>query len=914
MTRLAITRRWVTGTALAVLAALGAWSYWTLPQAEDPGFTIRTAVVRTLLPGATPEQVERLVTDPVAERIQQIPELDEVRSESRQGSSLIYVEFQARYTEMRPIFDSLRRKLDRVGDRLPRGALGPFVDDEFGDVFGIIYTVAGADLSPRDLEALAETARDRLLMVEDVAKVELYGVQPERIWVEYDPARLEAVGLRPRQLRDLLAARNILAPAGALDTGEERILLRTTGNLESLEQLRRTVLVHPETGEALALGDVASVRRGFAEPRHVLVRSSGEPAVAIGVAMHPDGKIVELGRRTDAVMERLRGEAPAGVTLDTVYFQPDRVQQNVARFVRNLLQAVGIVMALMLVFLGLRTGLVVAALIPLTMLAAMAMMKAGDISLNTVSISSLIIALGLLVDNAIVMSEAIMVRMDRGQGATDAAVDAARELRSPLLVSSLTTAAAFLPIYLAESSTGEYTSHLFEVVAITLLASWVLSQTLIPLACVLFLRVHRERSAGEHEAFQTPFYRRYRRVLLSMLRRRGRTLAAVALMAVAAILLGRTIPVIFFPASDRAFLRATLTLPEGTPVQRTAAVVGDLEAHLQDRWLAGEERDEGVTSWISFIGRGSPRYVLPARVDPRRPHLARLLINLTSREQALTAAPRLTDWLRDRHPGLHAVVRPLGYGPPVDAPVEVRIASDQDRHLFALADTVRQRLRTMPRRTTSPTTGARGSRPSWWTWTRSGPGARGSPAPTWPSACTPPRRPDGGGVPRRRRAPPRPPAHGDGAFAGHGAAGHPGDRGAGLRPRRHPRPGRRSRPAVAGAGDPPSRPRPYRHHLRAAGRDATAASVAERLQPVLTAAVDGCGPGTAFAYGGAVEASQEANASIFTKLPVVFLAIVLLLVLQFDHLEQPLIVLLTIPLALIGVVAGSGCSTACSAS
>lgn len=689
MTRVAIEKNRITIAALLVVALGGIAAYFTLPQNEDPGFTIRIALVATYFPGASPERVENLVTARIEEVVQEIPELDFVASESRTGVSLVFVNISERYTDMRPIWDSLRRKVDGVRGDLPEEVLGPFVNDEFGDVFGIVLAVTGEGYSYRELEEVVEAMRNDLLMIDEAAKVEIYGAQEERVFVEYNDARLAELGLSAAQLQSILESRNIVIPGGSVNVGRERIVLEPSGNYETLEDLRRTVIQIPGRSDLLYLEDVATVTRGYVDPPRSRVRANGTPALALGVSLRDRGNILRLGEQVRARLDAFRTEYPIGVEVEVAAFQPDRVERKVDEFVGNLLQAVAIVLLVMLVFLGLRTGLVVAALIPMAMLMTLLVMQFAGIGLDQMSLAALIIALGMLIDNAIVVSESILVQMGDGVRPLDAAVATGAEMRVPLLTSSLTTAAAFLPFYLAKSSSGEYTGVIFVVVAIALMSSWVLSLTMTPLLCVTFLR---PKPAASEEAFDGPMYRAYRGILAVLLRRRALTVIGTIVLFVGVLATTKYVPKLFFPQADRSFFTAQLYLPTGTAIETTDAVAARVETFLAEELAVGEGRDEGVTDWITFVGGGEPRYILTANVEQANAAYAFLLIHTTSWDAVAPTMGRIREFCRIEFPDVVATVQPSEMGPPVEKPVQVRVSGEDVDVLFARVDEVRAKL------------------------------------------------------------------------------------------------------------------------------------------------------------------------------------------------------------------------------
>ena len=592
LTLAAIEKNRVTAAMLAVIFLSGVLTFFDMERAEDPGFVIRVAAVVTYFPGASPRRVEQLVTDNIEKAIQQMPELKFVSSESKNGISIVYVNIRGEYREMRPIWDNLRRKITDVTPELPDGVIGPFVNDEFGDVFGTIVGITGDGFDYAELKDVADDVRDELLLLPDVAKVDVYGAQEERIFIEYSNARLSELGLSPYQLQQILSSRNIIIPGGSIDTAEERISLEPTGNFLELEDVRRALISLPGHVELIALEDIARIERGYVDPPQTRLHVNGEPALALAISMRDGGNILDLGRQVEETVHRVEGQYPFGIDFIFVQDQAKPVNRKVNEFIGTLLQAIAVVVVVMLVSLGFRTGFVVASLIPMAIVMTLMIMGFFDIGLNQMSLASLMIALGMLVDNAIVMTESIMVQMEEGKPAVDAAVDSATELRVPLLISSLTTIAAFLPIYLAESDTGEYTAPLFKVVSITLLSSWILSLTMIPMLSVKFLRVSRRRS---EDSYQSAFFRAYRRFLLFGLQNRVASIVVIAAIFAGAMRLFGLVPAMFFPPNDRPTFMAELRLPVGSSLENTDRVVTEIERFLTDEMLVDDAAVENLS-------------------------------------------------------------------------------------------------------------------------------------------------------------------------------------------------------------------------------------------------------------------------------------------------------------------------------
>ena len=686
LTKFALERRTVTGTLIAVLIFAGIGAYFDAPRQMDPGFIIRTAMITTYFPGASPERVEQLITDPIEKVVQEIPELDWVNSESRTGVSVIYVNVREEFKDMRPIWDDLRRKVDSVEPNLPEDITGPIVNDEFGDVYPIMFSMTGDGFSYMELKDIADDLRDELLRIKSVAKVDIIGAQEERLFVEYDNALLSRIGMTPDFLKDALQQRNIIQPGGEIDVANETIALEPSGNFSSVEELRRNVIRLPRSEELVYLEDIVDIYRGYVDPPEGLVRIEGKPGLTLAVSMAEGGNLIALGNELQGFFQYIQEQYPHGVEFYQTYFQPAQVDQKVSDFVASVVQAVAIVLIVMLLSLGLRTGLVVATLVPVTMIIAMWAMSVFDIQIDQMSLAALIIALGLLVDNAIVVSESIMVRMGAGEDGVSAALAATAELKVPLLIASLTTSAAFLPIRLAESAVGEYTGVLFSVVTITLLISWVLALTMIPLLCVRFLK-----PKPVEEPFDSAFYRLYRGTILAILRRPVLSITLAIVGFVAGMQLYTLVPQVFFPTQANNFFVAEFTFPPGTSIRTTESMVKDMGSFIERELTETEDR-EGVTHWASFISTTPPRFNLGYNPNAPRPRFSETMVNTTNAEIVPSIMKRLEHYVTEHYPDVRPHVRPLGNGPPVAKPIEVRISGKDVERTFEIADTVKQWL------------------------------------------------------------------------------------------------------------------------------------------------------------------------------------------------------------------------------
>ncbi len=690
----AITYNRVTAVVIFITLLGGYLAYVGASRAEDPGFPIRTAMVQTIFPGASPERIEHLVTDRLEKAIQEMPELDNVTSISKTGVSTIFVNLKESYKkrQLRAIWDSLRRKVDSVRSQLPPEVIGPIVNDEFGDVFGIVIGLTGDGFDPKELKDVADEVRDQMLRLPDAAKVEIYGAHDQRVFLEFKNERLAELGTSPAQLQRILESQNIVIPGGRIRQGDERYGLEPTGNFESVEDIGQTVIKLPGRREVLRLRDVMEVHRGYVDPPEKEFRSSGVPGLGLAISMREGGNVMDLGQQVHDKLRELQVRYPIGVEFDVLVYQPKDVARLVDDFTGNLGQAVIIVMLAMVLFLGLRTGMVVAALIPTAIAASLVIMGLMDIGLDQMSLASLIIALGMLVDNAVVMAESTLVGMSEGKSGRKAAVDSAAELRWPLLISSLTTCVAFLPIFLAESSTGEYTAPLFKVVTITLLCSWVLALTLTPLLCATFLKAPK----SDANPFDTRLYRAYRGAILGGLRHRWLALAGVVVVFVVGMQGFRFIPNIFFPPSDNPSFIAKVEMPAGTAIEATKDAVQKLETFMQEELRTNESRSAGVTHWATYVGESGPRFYLSYTPDPPTPDLAVLVVFATERKSAEEAAQKVRDFIRDELPDARATVDPRALGPPASAPVVFEVSGGDQDEVFSLADEVRNKIRSIP--------------------------------------------------------------------------------------------------------------------------------------------------------------------------------------------------------------------------
>ncbi|MCR1765925.1 efflux RND transporter permease subunit [Burkholderia glumae] len=684
--------------ALATLAGL--FAYTRLAQSEDPPFTFRVMVIRTFWPGATARQVQEQVTDRIGRKLQETPAIDFLRSYSRPGESMIFFTMKdsAPVKDVPETWYQIRKKVGDIGATLPQGVQGPFFNDEFGDVYTNIWTLDGDGFSAAQLHDYADQLRAVLLRVPGVGKVDYFGDPDQRIFVEIDNARLTRLGISPSQLGQAINAQNAVTSSGTLTATHDRVYIRPSGQFTSVEALADMMV--RINGRTFRLGDLASIRRGYDDPPVSQMRANGRPVLGIGVTMQPGGDVIRLGKALEATTRQLRTQLPAGLTLTEVSSMPLAVSHSVDDFLEAVAEAVAIVLIVSLVSLGLRTGMVVVISIPIVLAITALFMNLFGIGLHKVSLGTLVLALGLLVDDAIIAVEMMAVKLAQGYDRTRAAAFAYTSTAFPMLTGTLVTVSGFLPIALAQSSTGEYTRSIFEVSAIALIASWFAAVVLIPLLGYHLLPERkRDATAGtsaaaaphesdhhdEHDIYDTRFYTRLRGWIGWCIERRFVVLAITVVLFVVALGGFSLIPQQFFPSSDRPELLVDLRLPEGASYPATREQTRRLEQVLAKR----PEIDHSV----SFVGTGAPRFYLPLDQQLPQPNFAQLVVTAKSVKDREQLASWLAPTLREQFPAIRWRLSRLENGPPVGYPVQFRVSGDSIATVRSIADRVAAAVR-----------------------------------------------------------------------------------------------------------------------------------------------------------------------------------------------------------------------------
>ena len=674
---------------ILMLAAAGTFSYLKLGRAEDPNFTIKVAIVTAIWPGATAQEMQDQVADPIEKKLQELPYFNEVTTYTKPSFTAMQVEFKD-YTpprEVPQLFYQLRKKLDDIRSDLPADVIGPNVNDEYGDVDSILYTLTadGADFA--QLKRVAETMRQKLLKVENVTKVNLYGVQDERIFVEFSHAKLATLGIAPQAIFDSLAKQNAVAPAGIVETGAQRVPLRVTGAVDGAKAVADTPVEFG--GSSFRLGDIATVTRGFEDPPSFLVHQRGKPALGIGIVMAKGANIIKLGEDVAAAVKQIEATLPQGIDLEKIADQPHVVDHAISEFAKSFAEALGIVLLVSFISLGWRTGIVVALSVPLVLAITFIVMSMIGLDLHRISLGALIIALGLLVDDAIIAVEMMMVKMEQGWDRQRAASFAWSSTAFPMLTGTLVTAAGFLPVGFANSAVGEYAGGIFWVVAIALMASWFVAVVFTPYLGVKLLPDFSKVAAAHrdpHEIYETRLYNSLRWVIDWCVRHRVIVvLATIGVFAGAVVGFGR-VQQQFFPLSERPELFFQMRLPEGTSIGVTADTARKAEKMV--------EGDKDVTTYTTYIGQGSPRFWLG--LNPQLPNEAFAEIVIVSKdvdarerikarlEKALAAGALSEARVR---------VDRFNFGPPVGFPVQFRVVGPDAMEVRRIAYEVREIMR-----------------------------------------------------------------------------------------------------------------------------------------------------------------------------------------------------------------------------
>ena len=682
LTELSLRHRTLVWYFIIVFTIGGIFAYESLGRMEDPAFTIRQMVISAAWPGATAEEMQEQVTDKLERRFQDTPGLKKIMSETRAGQTIIYLQLRDELdaSQIRPTWRDVRNFGEDAKHDLPDGVYGPYYNDRFDDVYGSVYAITGADYSYEELRAMAEDARRRILAVPRVQKVVLVGAQRERIYVEIALERLAQLGIPPTAITDALSAQDAMMTSGTLETASDTVHLRASGVFENIEDIRALPIA--ANGKIFRLGDIASVERKTIDPPDPKMFYNGAPAVGIAVSMEDGGNILALGTHLKELTAAIQQDLPLGAELHEVSNQPAVVQSSIHDFVETLALAIIIVLAVSFLSLGFRTGLVVAGCIPLVLAGTFVFMYLLGIDLHKVSLGALIIALGLLVDDAIIAVEMMSVQLERGMGRFDAACYAFTQTAKPMLTGTLITCAGFIPVAFSKGMASEFCAALFPVIGIALVLSWIVSVMVAPLFGYYLIRV-KQSADGEsaHDPYASRFYRLFRRVLTLFLAHRAVVLIGTAVIFILSLIAFPHIKQTFFPPSLRPELLVRLTLPAGASIQATQA-----EA---DRFMAVlNTHTDKIQNYAAYIGQSTPRFVLP--VDPKADaaNTAQFVITANDTAAREELADVIADARRNELSGVRVSTQYIQTGPPVDFPVMLRVSAPTTDEVRKLAEEV----------------------------------------------------------------------------------------------------------------------------------------------------------------------------------------------------------------------------------
>ncbi|MBK0400431.1 efflux RND transporter permease subunit [Limibaculum sp. M0105] len=704
LARVAVDRATVTWFAAALILISGIASYFALGQLEDPEFTVKTAIVSTTYPGASPWEVEEEVTDALEIELQKLKELDSLESYSRAGWSRIKVNIKASYTseELPAIWEKVRARVDDAVRKMPSGVNTPQVIDDFGDVFGLLIALTSDGFSPRQLKTYADEIKRELSLIDGVARVDLWGVQDRVIYLDVRQSQLVQLGISESTIARTLATQNAVVDGGELYVGNSRIRVAPTGTFEEPDEISGLVL-QPDpldliqsvsrdaagrSDDLIRLGDVGDIREGYRDPPVQIMRYNGKPAIGIAITNRPGENVVDVGKRVDQRLGELARDLPIGIEVEKVNWQSQTIDDSVRGFFISLFQAVAIVLACLTIPMGWRMGVVIGTALVLTVLATFLMMAIFGIDLQRMSLGALVIALGMMVDNAIVVADGYSVRASKGMDPRSAAIEAASQPSMPLLGATVIAVMAFYPIFASEESAGEYCATLFSVVAISLMVSWLISMTLTPLQCMAMLKPQGEAGA---DPYGGRFYVRFRQFLHTAIRFRFITIGAAVAMLIAALGSFGGVTKLFFPDAAMPKFMIDYWAAEGTRIERVSADLERIEEKLA--------QDPRVADVAAFVGGGPPRFYLPVEPEAQNSAYGQLIVNVHEQSDINDLIADIEPWLTENFADALMPLRKFGVGPGDTWKFELRISGPGDADaatLRGLADDVLAILHASP--------------------------------------------------------------------------------------------------------------------------------------------------------------------------------------------------------------------------
>ena len=706
LSRWAVTHQAFVGFLMIACSIAGLVTYWQMGRAEDPSFTIKTALVGAVWPGATADEMQRYVAKKIEDKLRETPKLEFLLTYciSDRMMTLVQLQDSVRGRDVANTWYQVRKKLDDIRGELPASLIGPTVDDEYGDVYSGVYMFTGDDYSLAELKRVAQQARTRLLKVKDVEKVDIIGEQQEQILLEFSHRKLATLGVTPQQIFDSVARQSVMLRSGSVDTDEDRIHVRVDRSFSGIEQIEAVPV--EASGRVFRLGDVAKVTRSYETPPSFLARYNGKPAVGIGVVMQKGGNVLELGKALTRQWQTISDDIPAGVEVNTVAFQPQVVKASVGEFLKSFLEALVIVLIVSFLSLGMRTGIVVALSVPLVLAISLVVMHSMGMNLDRITLGALILSLGLLVDDAIIAVEMMAVKMEQGWSRLDAATFAWTSTAFPMFSGTLITVAGFLPVGFARSTSGEYAGGIFWVVGITLVTSWLVAVLFTPLLGMRLLpepqrgTSNRAHGASGHQAFDSPFHRVLRGMVRAAVTRPWLVVSLTFGLFLLAVLGMTRLQQQFFPRSSRPELLVDVRMNEGSSIGATSEMLRKIESKLEPL-LVSDSKPTGpieVLYYTSYVGAGSARFFLALNPDLPNPSFGKIVIQ-TSSIASRESLRRMLKETFQNDPEFSAAsmrVLRLDFGPPVGYPVQFRVVGPEKKVVRQWANQVREVMRKNP--------------------------------------------------------------------------------------------------------------------------------------------------------------------------------------------------------------------------
>jgi multidrug efflux pump subunit AcrB len=676
---------------LALLLINGGFAYFTLPAQEDPTIIIRDAIVTTSFPGMSPSRVEQLITRTLEKEIRKIPEVEKIRSTSITGQSIIHVEIYDRYFNLDNIWQDLRNKVKEAEVNLPSGTLTPHINDSFGDVAVVTLALTADGFSLGQMYDIAKHISDNLYTVVGTKKVEILGAQDERIFLEAANAKLSQLGISPQTIINELRNQNIISPGGEIDTGTRSLVIEPTGNFTSIEDVANTQIRIPNSDESFALKDLVSINKGYVDPPHQPSYFNGKQAIMFAVSMLPEYNLLEYAPRIKTLVSDIESTLPIGYNLNYATFQADQVQQSISSVSSSVVQTLIIVLIVVILFLGMRTGLIVGSIVPFVMLITLAVMKFSGMILEKMSLATLIIALGLLVDNGIVVAEDFKRRLELGADRFKAMCQGGKELAMPLLSSSITTILFFLPLMLADNIAGEFTRSVSLVILITLMTSWILSLTVTPTLCYYFIKTpdHNENSNDKNQL--SGFYTKYENFLHLIMTHKKTFLGVMVIILIVSLSGFKYITQQFFPDSDRSQVMMYVDLPNGTSTRET-----DRQMKEVFKWLDQTELFPQITSYAGYTGYNGPRFVLSLNPEDPASNKGFMILNIEPGTDLDSFVNNLHNELIVNFPNISARVKRMFAGPSDSSSISIQVKGPDKNILFDKAQEIMTVLENVP--------------------------------------------------------------------------------------------------------------------------------------------------------------------------------------------------------------------------